>query len=175
MSRYPNWEIGDLVTADMLNAGSPNVYAKSSSTSRSSATTVSDDPELQGIALDVGTYEIELLMIFNQAASAAAPGIRTQWGFTGTWNAPFRIISGIGNTNTASPEVATVYNGRSFQTSSAATYTSAGSAFATVREVTAQAVVTVAGSLSLQWAQNSSVASNTTVQAGTAFIVRRAG
>src|SRR5262249_48281086 len=102
------------------------------------------------------------------------PKLKTNWGFTGTWNTPTRFCIGPGNAQVANPETVTDVTLRGYSTTQDATYSSSTStAFSVVRETVRNAVVTVAGNLSLQWAQGTSNANNVSVIAGTSFVVRQ--
>lgn len=172
---YPVLAIGDLVTADLLQSLVPKYYTKPSNESRSSTITLSADSDLQGIALDVGTYEIEFNGQFF-TTTGGTQAIKTQWGFSGTWNSPVRCIAGPGLNNTAATTSADTYNTRGQGTSSDAVYqASATSAFTNFREYVANAIITVAGNLSIQWAQNSSSVNATQMAAGSTVRVRRIG
>lgn len=179
MPTYPGLAVygGDIVSADDVNANIPVVYVKANSDSRPSTTTLAADPELTGIPLGVGVWSIELNMAFNENSSTLA--IKTQWAFTGTWNNPVRFCSGpgdgtVGGTN-AGP---TGLNYSSFVGAAAnanVVYSSAaaGGVYCIVREVANNVVVTAAGTLSLQWAQNVSNATAAIVNPGTSFTIRQ--
>jgi hypothetical protein len=81
---------------------------------------------------------------------------------------------GPGNSNTAAPDAITPVKMRNLSVSSDAIYGAAsGSAAYITTEEAFNVQVTVAGTLSLQWAQNTSDASNTNVQAGSAFVIKQ--
>src|ERR1700750_2227134 len=84
-------------------------YAKAGDMSRASTTTMTIDPELQGIPLDVGTYSIQFRGLWTVGAGTA-PGLKTQWRFTGTWVSFTRNASGAGQGGTTSPTVTTTMN-----------------------------------------------------------------
>lgn len=172
---YPSLAVGDLVTADLLQSMVPKYYVKPSNQARTSTTTMADDDDLQGIALAVGTFEVELLGFFHLSTTATQK-IKTQWAFSGTWNTPIRNIVGPGSAQTAASTDATEVNVRAAGSGSDSVYdTSVTTAFTSFREWSANVVVTVAGNLSLQWAQNASSANATNLDAGTMFRVRQIG
>jgi hypothetical protein len=167
---------GDPINASDINgiiSKLPTTYTKPSSTSRNTTTTLADDPFLSGIPLLVGTYDIECLIFFTTASST--PKIKTQWAFTGTWASSTRACFGPGDTNTAVPSLATPTTVRGYTTDAQeAVYGAANSgAYSAVRELVRGVTVTVAGNLSLKWAQSVSNGSNTTVQQGSAFLVTK--
>lgn len=173
MAKYPVFYSGQRLTAALLSATQPDRTIKAVATSRQSTTTVTDDPELAGIALAVGTWHIRLLLLWYTDTSAT-PDIKTRWGFSGTWNTPLRALIGAPSSNTAAPGAITPMLMGAIATNADATY---GSASGTVpyvsMEETYTATVTVAGNLSLQWAQRVSDASNSTVAAGSMFEIRQ--
>lgn len=171
---YPDIGVGDLVTADLLTSMLPAAVVKSALTSRTSTTTLAADGDLTGITLGVGTWKIELLLFWSCSVSATQK-IKTQWGFTGTWNNPTRGCVGPGNVTTGTPRDAVQeMNVSANATNVDAVYNVQNNAlFTTVREMTYLAVVTSPGDLSLQWAQSVSSANPTIVQPGSAFEVRR--
>lgn len=175
MAVYPNIEIGDPVSATLLDSMLPKTYTKLASESKNTLAVPSNDAELINIPLEVGTYDIELILFWTQATTA--PGLSTRWGFTGTVGAPVRNIVGQGAVDlTTQPNVAATVNVGGVSISSSAEYHSASTgAFVCVREQTRAFSVTVAGNLSLQWAQQVSNGNNTTVQPGTSFKVTRIG
>jgi hypothetical protein len=168
---------GQRLTADLLNANiadwMPATYVKPAFTSRASTTTYADDPDLQGIALAVGTYEIEL-MLFYAVYSGTTQKIKTQWGFTGTWNNPDRGTLGPGAGNIASSDDAASVNARAYAANVDNIYNQLNAVnFGVGRELSRNVQVTVAGNLSLKWAQQTSSANVTRVEAGTCFNIRK--
>lgn len=174
------WAVGQRLTAaalqDAFDFITPQTYVKPAMESRNSGgtgTTYTIDTDLQGITLEVGQYEIELVGFFTLANTT--PKIKTQWRFTGTWNSPVRACSGPSSGNTAAPNVITeaTFEGFVADTQDAVYGTSTAASYTIFREVARNVTVTAAGSLALYWAQNASSASNTNLQGGTSFTVRR--
>lgn len=176
MAVYPNIEVGDIVTADLLDSMLPKTYFKASGTSRNTTTTLADDPELTGIPLAAGIYLIDFYGFMTQDTTTTQK-FKGRWGFSGTWNNPDRNVVGPGAAQTATPASATESNYAGAQASGQDVVISAlnTSVWASWRETAVNVVVTVAGNLSYQWAQNSSSANNVTLQAESGFIVRRIG
>lgn len=183
MTTYDNSDIvvtgGSIINASDLNnvlTRAPKTYVKASATSRNTTTTLTDDPELSGIALAVGTYEIELVGFFTLATTATQK-IKTRWAFTGTFNGTtgIRNCIGPGSAQTAAVANATETNFNAAQMSGQdAVYdAAAASAYACIRETCAAVVVTVAGNFSVQWAQAASSGNNTTLQEGSYLRIRR--
>jgi hypothetical protein len=173
MSKYPDWFTGQDVTATLLDLMVPTVVVKGGNTDRSATTTLADDPDLSGIALGVGTHWIRLV-IMATCNTSATPDFKTQWAFTGTWSAPVRACKGPGATNTAARTDVTVTNWNGAATTTTVAYGfPASTGYNIIEEECFNATVTVAGNLSLQWAQNTSDPSTTSVKAGSAFVIRQ--
>lgn len=172
----------DMVAADIndILLYLPRWYVKGGSTSRNSGNhtpgTPSDDPDLAGIPLEVGSFEIEVIGMFTLTTTATQK-IMTQWGFTGTWNGSgtVKVTSGPGADNTTDSSSATSYSGRAYAVSSqTSTYdNSASSAYAGFREIAPDIQVTSAGNFSFKWAQAVSSANNTNLQSPSAVRVTR--
>lgn len=164
---------GDPIYASDINdiiATIPLTYTKSAVESRNTTTTLADDTHLVSIPLEIGTYDIELVMFYTLSTTTTQK-IKTRWAFTGTWASTTRACIGPGSANTAAPNDAAEVTLRGYvsDTQDAIYDSSTSGAYSVVREVAKGVVVTVAGNLSLQWAQNASSANNTNVQAGSAF------
>lgn len=171
---YPDWEVGDLVTADMLTAALPALLVKPGASSRSSTVTPTADPDLTGITLGIGTWEVELVLFFNQATTDTQ-GLQTMWGFSGTWNNPIRACVGPPNASPGTTrDSLDKVNLGGFAANVGSKYLVVnGSGYVCVREISATVVVTVAGDLSLLWSQAASVANATSVQPGSYFRVKQ--
>jgi len=166
---------GQRLTADLLNTNvadfMPSTFVKAADQSRNTSITLADDAELAGIPLSVGTWEIELVLFYTVASTT--PLLKTAWAFSGTWGtSALRAV--VGPNGIVAPSVATPANMQAAPLTTAAVYNSstAGS-YSSVREIARNVVVTVAGNLSLQWAQSVSNASNVTVRAATSFGTRK--
>jgi len=173
VAKYPDWFIGQDVDATTLDLMTDNIVVKPGSTTRNNTTTLADDPDLAAIPLAVGTHWVRLTLFWTTNTSAT-PDIKTRWAFTGTWNTPLRACIGPASTNTANPDVVTPVKFNTVNTSTDCVYGSAATtAFSVANEESFNVVVTVAGSLSLQWAENTLSATDVVVQAGSAFQTRQ--
>lgn len=172
MATYPTILVGDLVTADLLTSMLTQTYTKLSSEGRPSTTTLANDGELSGIALAVGTYHVKLVIRWTVAN--ATPDLKTQWGFTGTWNNTSRLTIGPGLTNVAAATAVTPIRFADAATNADAAYGGLSGPYTSTEEAY-DVVVTVAGSLSFKWCQQTSDAGSTTVNSGSTFEVRRVG
>jgi hypothetical protein len=156
----------------------PRYVVKANATARNTTAAVAADSGtgqvLAGIPLEVGTYEIELVALFTTAATAA--GFQTRWAFSGTVNgtASYRACVGpadggtVITANTLGNYVTVQLTGQS-----ANYFRDTGAAYGAVREIAANVQVTVAGNLSLNWAQAVSNGSNTTLREGSYFKITR--
>ena len=173
MSTYPSIAAGQRITSSLLNSMIPNKVVKSVATDRSSTTTVANDPELAGVTLAVGTWEVEML-IFATTVTTNTQKLKTQWSFSGTWNTPIRACVGPGSTNTAARSDITPSQFDGMPSNSDCTYGFAASTgYNVVKEWCDLVVVTVAGDLALAWAQAASSANATSVKAGSSIRVRQ--
>ena len=137
----------------------PLVAYKTAATSRSSTTTVADDPHLV-IALTPGTWSLGGLFGFY-GTTTGTQGIKMQLAFSGTQTAFFANLTG--NVNSSASD------GNLYLSTPGVNLYGTISALSTQVDYlspTGFIVVTVAGNLSLQWAQNSSSANATNVVLG---------
>lgn len=167
---------GDIVYAADLNAVIASlgwsVY-KDTLTARNTTTTLTADDGLAGITLPLGVYDIDLHLFYTVASTT--PKLKTRWGFTGTIDNRTRLVHGTGSANVGAPDAVTdaTFRGYTMSTQDAIYNSSTSAAYTGVIESVTGARVTVAGDLSLDWAQQTSNGSNVTVQPGTAFRIRR--
>lgn len=167
---------GDIIYAADVNAviaSLPKVYTKTSATARQSTTTLTADPDLSGITLGLGVYDIELIMFWTCANTT--PKLKTRWAFSGTITNTLRLCHGPGSTQVGGPEAVSDATMRAYAlTSQDAVYsTSTSSAYSAVLEAAYGVEVSASGDLSLSWAQNVSTAANVTVQPESAFRIRK--
>lgn len=159
--------------ADIALNNTIYTYTKTAASSKVN-NTLANDTELTGIALEAGTYWIKLNLLFNNGGSAT-PDIATRWGFTGTWNNPNRQCIGPASTNTGNWDATTPLKMGAVATNVSCIYgVAASAAWHGATEESFEVEVTVAGDLSLQWAQNSTDAANATfVRQGSAFMIKK--
>lgn len=166
MSKYPAYYAGQKLTAALIAAGQWDKTVKQANSSKVN-NTLANDAELAGFALGVGTWEVHMMILaFN--SGSATPDIKTQWTFSGTWNTPLRTCVGPGSTNTGNSDTLTPLKMRAEAVNSNSSYGLALSgSYSEIDERCSTLVVTVAGTISLQWAQVTTDAANaTTVAAG---------
>lgn len=163
---------GQIVYEDDLDDIQPFQKYKAGSTGRINTTTLLDDPDLSGVTLDPGDYDIEIVIfmtISGSGATNATPRFKTRWAFTGSWSGGMRSCHGPGSSNnTADPGAATQITMRGYDaTTQDAVYSILnGSAYTAIIEK-ARVTVTATGNLSLRWAQQTANNANTdNVQAG---------
>lgn len=175
MSKYPAFLAGQKLTAALLSAGQWDKTVKQALSNKVN-NTLANDSELTGIALGVGTWEVHF-MIFAYNSGSATPDIKTQWAFSGTWNSPLRACVGAGSTNTGNSDTITPMKARAEAVNSNSSYgLGLSGSYTEIDEQCSTVIVTVAGTLSLQWAQVTTDAVNaTTVAAGSYVEVRQIG
>lgn len=166
----------DMVAADIndLLLYLPRWYVKAGSTSRNTTTTPADDPDLAGIALEVGTFEIQMNLYFTMSTTNTQK-LRTLWGFTGTWGTTIRTCHGPGSAATTGPDDCASVNVRGYttDTQSADYGGSTSGAYSAVTEIAMDVDVSVAGNLSLKWSQAASSGNNTNLNSPSAIRVTR--
>lgn len=169
MARYPDLTVQPL-TSTTARWLVPDVYVKQTSgPPRTSTITLANDAELAGIPLDVGTYMIRTLLL----ATATTGDFMSAWAFTGTWSG-MRTVLGPSNTSETVSFANATMRVVSVALGTPLTYglNDAATPYG-IHEVSYNVVVTVAGDMSVRWAQETSDASPTSLAAGSAVEVRR--
>ena len=174
MAKYPLAYVGQVLTADFVDSMIPDVYVKQANETRTSTTTYANDGELAGIPLGVGTWEVEFILAMIGGGGGIA--VKTQWSFTGTWNAPLRLVEGVTSGNTAAGTAAVSHQRSAYATNSDCVHGLSSSAtYTLVREFSRQITVTVAGNLALSWAPNVNSGSSGGVRQSSTCAVRQIG
>ena len=172
MSKYPAYYAGLRLTAAILAAGQWDKTVKQALSNKVN-NTLANDSELAGFALGVGTWEVHM-MLFAYNSGSATPDIKTQWAFSGTWNTPLRACVGPGGTNTGNSDTITPAKMRAEATNSNSSYgLGLSGSYTEIHERCSTVIVTVAGSLSLQWAQVTTDAVNATTVAAGSYVEYR--
>jgi hypothetical protein len=161
---YPEWYAGNRITAGRLREMLPSYTVKAGTTSRASTTAQTADPELSGIALAAGMFEIKVRYIATGVGSASAGGLATSWGFTGTATGNRNGPSGPGFTSTNSGAAENLRSNSASMGLSTQFYYLATTSTSIVEE--GLVTVTVAGNFSVNWAQAASNATATNLLAG---------
>lgn len=171
MSQYPSIAAGTRITSSLLRSMLPIFVRKGSDTSRSSTTTVADDPDLT-IELEANAQYRVCFWIHYSAV--AAGGFKTQWtvpsGASG-----LRSCWGVDTspTSTTNPTGDGRWGVHGFTTA-----TSYGTRDSTNQVLAMEAgdiTTTSAGTLALQWAQTASNATATRVVARSYLEIHRLG
>lgn len=188
MATFPVAYVGMPITADFWNSGQEDFYSKGQDLVRGSQTTVDFDPELVGMPLVVGTYTVATRLLFSNDASGAGGKLKYAFSFTGTATG-VRLIQGVDADNGTT--TSQFYNGTAHsQTSNTKHFLKSGQTAAGVGLTTQVSTssndaypisffddmiitVTVAGTLSLVWAQVTSVANGIKLWAGTSMTIKR--
>lgn len=138
---------------------------KTASQFRASTNTFADDAELKDIELTPGSYYIRAKLTMY-GGTAGIP-ILTQWGFSGTWNNPLRLISGPTPANTTAAGSNPPQQRTAAATNSSATYgLGTSTAYHLIDEETMQITVTATGLFAVRWANQSSNAASGSVNQG---------
>lgn len=175
MPKFPNWGTGTDVSGTNLANDVPNIVTKAATTSITSNITLANDSELVNIALEIGTWEIEAMYWYTCVATGAG-NLKAGWLFSGTLSGtPNRMCVGQGAGGTAAPTAVTNMNMSAVAYNTAVTYGGNNTAipFHSALETASLFVVTAAGNLSVQFAQGTSNATPTVVQAGSRVKCRR--
>lgn len=157
---------------DALNAAD-YFRVKTADQSITSSTTLTDDAVLAGLALPVGTF---VVVASYMVSGAAAGDVKVAWSFSGTAANSWRGGQGptINTTDATGAGAAATTVGVSREAASGGTtagitnatpYGTDGTNVGLIQE-TGVLVVTVAGALKVQWAQNASSATATIMRAG---------
>lgn len=156
---------GDIILADHHNALVPITAVKASSTARTSTTTETADPELV-LSMRVGTFDIAGVLLVSSAANAAGD---FEYGYSWTGGG-MTVTMGHAGPHNSLASGSQVDGEFTYLAADSSTPTSTmpyGASIAGVAiPIAARVVVTVAGTLSLIWAQQSSNANATTLLAG---------
>lgn len=164
-----------LQQADPVNTQNTSIPASmvtTANTSRSSTTTLANDPYLTYAIPAAGTYVVVLDIQASAAAAGSTPGLRFEMNFSGTINASagnaFAAAGDLQGTPLTAAQSA-------FALNSAVTASLATTAPNNTIRIAGTIQVTSAGTLAFQWAQNASSASATTIQQGSSMTVTRIG
>lgn len=157
---YPQIAAGDDITADLLSKMLPRIIVKPSATSRTSTTTLADDPDLS-MALEANaTYFVEFFLYYNGDDTGR---FKTIWtvpsGSTGN-----RGVIGEGSTVTTATNADNVlgrFGVHAYGTS--VVYGTRNSANQLQAYESGVIITTSSGNVTLQWAQNSSSTTATTL------------
>lgn len=169
MSTFPVYYSGLRLTAALLTAGQIDKIVKTTVTGKTN-NTLANDPELAGVDLGVGQWDIRMLIFASNTVTTG--NLRTQWSFTGSWNNPLRYC--LGPVTATGPSNITETKMSAHSANANSDYDlGATTAYTGVQEMSSTAVVTVAGTLALNWAQAVTNATATNVQAGSFIEVRQ--
>lgn len=146
------------------------VISKAGTESVTSSTTLQDDDDLV-VALEAGkSYRVTLILTVSSGGAEAAD-IKVAWSFTGTATKAVRSL--FGPETAMTDATATLMRWSATALTSSVTYgIDAGAATAIVEDVVLEDL-TVAGTLQLQWAQNSSSGTATTLSNSSRIIVEQ--
>lgn len=172
MSQYPTPYAGQRITGSLLLSMLPLEAYKTTNLTRASTTTLVDDPDLVLTLEANATYVVEM---FIKYASVTAEQLKTAWTVPAGANggrSRVGISSTVNDTTTGGPFGNVALGQHAFATT--LTY---GTRNSTANQVAAMemgnVITTTAGTLALQWAQNTSGATGTIVAAGSYMRAKR--
>jgi hypothetical protein len=171
VSRYPSIYAGQRLTGTLLSSMLPNMIQKLANTDRSSTTTLADDPDLTTTLEANARYFVEIELWY--AASTGSTGIRTAWtvpsGVTGNRSALGMAATvsdttpaGVGRWGVHAYTTTVFYGDRQSSTN-----------LSLAKECSMVTTGSSAGTLALQWAQDTSSADACRVGAGSLMRVTR--
>lgn len=162
---YPDIEVGDIVSADLLDSMLPIIASKTTSTTRTSTTTVADDPDLVLPVVANASYIIEFYIRYG---AITAGGFKTAWTVPSGVTTSSKDVHGPGSSaaDTNADNISVRMGNHSY-----ANQVSYGTRNnnASVLHAHEYAIVTTgatAGNVTLQWAQTTSSGTGTIVYAG---------
>ena len=138
--------LGDL---DVGGIGAVRTKWKTIDTGRSGTITSTADPILQGLFLEQGTWEIFCGLNVSATGTSPSGGIRTQWGFSGTWTA---LRTCLGPSDVSTSRTNTTVRIGSEGTGDVSYGLAVSGAFTGITEYGIVTVAT-AGNFSILWAQ----------------------
>lgn len=143
------------------------VYIKSSSTPRSTNVVPSDDPDLVSASLPVGSYKFILNL---RLGSNGGPSGGFQYGMATSGTVSGATFHHMGSVNGSFVSMTNAASGFGATGSFATLSTTVGLDYI---DITGSVKLSVAGTIKLQWAQNSSVAQATTLDAQSTMTIER--
>lgn len=171
MTTYPDMAAGRRITGALLRSMVEDVTRKTTQTARTSTTTVTNDPELSGIALPVGLHYIKVVTFFSMATGNSGVDCKIAWAFTGTASG-FRGGDGPATASTDHNNTTMQTRGASFATEN--TYGLSNTNYHTIREE-GLLDVSVAGDFSIKWSQSVSSATAVNLNVGSYVLWRQVG
>lgn len=174
MPKFPNWTTGMDVSGTNLANDVPNIVNKAAVTTITSNTTLTNDAELQNIAIGVGTWEIEFEL---WVTGITAGNFKTDWSFTGTLTGtPQRACFGPSSASVAAPNALTSLQAQVVAYNVANVYGINSTTIpAIITEKCPNLVCSVAGNLAIRVAQNALSATSTVIAIGSKAKVRQIG
>lgn len=171
MSKYPVIYAGQRITGTLLSSMLPDIIRKTAATDRTATTTLADDPDLTTTLEANGIYYVEMELWY--AASTLSSGIKTAWtvpaGATGN-----RSALGMASTvSDATPAGIGRWGVHNYTTSVFYGDRQSSSNLSLARETSIVTVASAAGTLALQWAQDTSDAGACRMGTGSLMRVTR--
>lgn len=173
MSKYPQILAGQRITGTLLTSMLPDIIRKLTATDRAATTTLTDDPDLTTLLEANATYYVEMELWY--AASTLSSGIKTAWtvpaGVTGN-----RSALGMASTvSDGTPAGVGRWGVHNYTTAVAYGDRQSSSNLILARETSIVTTSTTAGTLALQWAQDTSDAASCRMGVGSLMRITRLG
>lgn len=158
MSQYPSITAGQKITAGLLTQMLPLWAVKPAATSRSAATTPADDPDLILSLPRTGTWAFEAWLSYT-GGTLGASDLKMTMAYTGTTTSNVWGLNGITTASTSQLNA-----GANGFTGTLSLGTNGGTFY--TADIKGSLVASTTGTLSLQWAQNTSSATSTNLRQG---------
>lgn len=170
MTGFPSWTTSEVVTAAKMRQASIDFVRKGSDESVTSSTTLQNDDALAYTVAAAGSFDFVIRLAVTSAADAAGD---VKIGFTFPTGTLDFFGQGL-DVSLASGNIGTTHHGTALGATSGSTALAFGCSTTTsFIRLEGTLVATAAGTLQLQWAQQASNASATTVKAGSSMKVRQ--
>jgi len=167
MSTYPILLAGQRFTSAVATSMLYD-YTVKQANQTNVTTTLVNDTELVTPTLGIGTWDVEFEFLWSAAVASA---MKTQWLTTGTMAGPKRINGPWSGTSDNGDNVTTRFQASAYTTPIIyGPRTATGTAWTKERAIV---TVTVAGTITFQWAQSLSSAVATTIFAGSYVKVKQ--
>ena len=160
MSQFPAVAAGQRLTADVVGQMLPFWAVKGGGTGRTSTTTLADDPDLLLTLPGSGTFAFELFLNYT-GGTLGSSDLKMAMVYSGTSSYGVWAVNGINTTATTQANM----GGNGTGAAGTITVGTSGGTFLTV-DIKGLLVATSSGTLSLQWAQNTSSGTAVTLRQG---------
>ncbi|WP_372352614.1 hypothetical protein [Streptomyces sp. KL116D] len=173
MSKYPSTYAGQRITGLLLQSMLPEVIRKTTATDRAATTTLADDPDLTTTLEANAVYYVEMELWY--AATTLSSGIKTAWtvpaGVTGNRSA----LGMASNQSDSTPAGTGRWGVHNYSTAVFYGDRQSATNLILARETSVVTTGSSAGTLALQWAQDTSDAGSCRMGVGSLMRITRLG